>query len=107
MRRRTRQSHSSISGDKKPQAWAASGVIAEEGFCASAYPQLWSTFLRTRKITAKVPPTITVNRYASQNIILSFASWRPATASPMSAQPKSAHEQEDAGQDPATDAAPE
>lgn len=31
-----------------------------------------STFLRARRTTAKVPPTITVNRYASQNIHLSF-----------------------------------
>ncbi len=39
---------------------------------ASVYSELRSTFLRTRRITAKVPPTITVNRYASQNIHLPF-----------------------------------
>ena len=42
-----------------------------------AYLQLRSTFLKTRRITAKIPPTITVNRYASQNIHLSFACWTP------------------------------
>ena len=72
-----------------------------------AYPQLPSTFLRTRRITAKVPPTITVNRYAIQNIHLSFPCWMPVVASPMSAQPESDHKQENAGQDPAGDAAPE
>jgi hypothetical protein len=72
-----------------------------------AYPQLRSTFLRTRRITAKVPPAITVNRYASQNIHLSFACRMPVVASPMSAQPESAHKQENARQDPARDAAPE
>jgi hypothetical protein len=73
----------------------------------AAYTQFRSNFLKTRMITAKVPPTTTVNRYASQNIHLSFASCDASTASPMSAQPKSAHKQEDAGQDPATDATPE
>ena len=72
-----------------------------------AYLQLRSTFLKTRRITAKIPPTITVNRYASQNIHLSFPCWMPVVASPMSAQPESAHKQENAGQDPAGDAAPE
>src|ERR1700722_418878 len=42
-----------------------------------AYLQLRSTFLKTRRITANIPPTITVNRYASQNIHLSFACWTP------------------------------
>jgi hypothetical protein len=72
-----------------------------------AYPQFRSTFLRTRRNIAKVSPTITVNRYASQNINLSFECWMPLVASPISAQPESAHKQENAGQDPTADTAPE
>ena len=49
---------------------SAKGRVFDSEFVA--YPQLRSTFLRTRRITAKVPPTITVNRYASQNIHLPF-----------------------------------
>ena len=46
--------------------------------------QLRSTFLRTRKITAKVPPRITVNRYASQNMHLPIYFWMPFTNLPIS-----------------------
>jgi hypothetical protein len=38
----------------------------------AAYTQFRSTFLRTRRITENVPPTITVDMYASQNMRLPF-----------------------------------
>jgi hypothetical protein len=34
----------------------------------AAYIQFWSDFLRNRRIITNVPPTITVDKYASQNI---------------------------------------
>ena len=103
--RRLRAKHRISTGMSPSVQRSAEGRVFDCEFVA--YPQLRSTFLRARRIKVKVPPTSTVNRYASQNIHLSFACWKPVVASPMSAQPESAHKQENAGQDPAGDAAPE